>query len=80
MRAERNTLVCEVYPELRDYCTSCGLDFQVVDMRWGVTDDSSNDHSVEQLCLLEVANCQKVSVGPNFIVCFSLFQFAYLDT
>ncbi|XP_045212692.2 uncharacterized protein LOC123563752 [Mercenaria mercenaria] len=68
MRAERNTLVREVYPYLREYCTSCGLDFQVVDMRWGVTEDSINDHSVEKLCLLEVANCQKTSVGPNFVV------------
>jgi hypothetical protein len=70
MRAERNTLVREAYPHLRDYCASVGLDFQVVDMRWGVTEDSINDHSVEKLCLLEVANCQKTSVGPNFVVYF----------
>ncbi|XP_052261935.1 uncharacterized protein LOC127865910 isoform X2 [Dreissena polymorpha] len=67
-RAERNTLAREVYPYLRDYCTARDLDFQVVDMRWGVTEDSQNDHSVEKLCLLEVDNCQKSSLGPNFIV------------
>ena len=78
MRAERNTLVREVYPHLRDYCASVGLDFQVVDMRWGVTEDSINDHSVEKLCLLEVANCQKTSVGPNFVVCIS-HHFYYID-
>ncbi|KAL4239740.1 NACHT domain- and WD repeat-containing protein 1 [Mactra antiquata] len=68
MREERNILAREVYPYLRAYCASLGLDFQVVDMRWGITDDSINDHSVEKLCLLEVANCQKTSIGPNFIV------------
>ena len=57
-----------VYPDLRKFCASVDLDFQVVDMRWGVTEDSQNDHSVEQLCLLEVENCQKMSRGPNFVV------------
>jgi hypothetical protein len=40
-------------------------------MRWGVTEDSQNDHSVEKICLLEVKNCQKISLGPNFIVSYS---------
>ena len=68
MRAERNILATEVYPYLRKFCSGLGLDFQVVDMRWGVTEDSQNDHSVEKLCLLEVENCQKTSRGPNFVV------------
>ena len=68
MRAERNILATKVYPYLRQQCASRDLDFQVVDMRWGVTEDSQNDHSVEKLCLLEVENCQKTSRGPNFVV------------
>ena len=68
MRAERNILATDVYPYLRKFCSGLGLDFQVVDMRWGVTEDSQNDHSVEKLCLLEVENCQKTSRGPNFVV------------
>jgi hypothetical protein len=39
-------------------------------MRWGVTEDSQNDHSVEKICLLEVKNCQKISLGPNFITLY----------
>ena len=68
MRQERNILAREVYPKLRDFCSGLGLAFQVVDMRWGVTEDSQNDHSVEKICLLEVKNCQNVSKGPNFVV------------
>ena len=68
MRAERNMLANYVYPHLRQFCASVDLDFQVVDMRWGVTEDSQNDHSVEKLCLLEVENCQNMSRGPNFVV------------
>ena len=73
MRAERNTLARYVYPQLRDFCMKLNMDFQVVDMRWGVTEDSQNDHSVEELCLQEVKNCQKYSRGPNFIVSWPLF-------
>lgn len=68
MRSERNSLSHRVYPPLLDYCAARGYDFQVCDMRWGITDDSINDHSVEELCLLEVENCQKTSIGPNFVV------------
>ncbi|XP_033743457.1 NACHT domain- and WD repeat-containing protein 1-like [Pecten maximus] len=68
MRAERNAIVREATPKLRDFCAEHDLDFQMVDMRWGVTDDSQNDHSVEKICLLEVENCQKISLGPNFVL------------
>ncbi|XP_061198397.1 NACHT domain- and WD repeat-containing protein 1-like [Saccostrea echinata] len=67
MRAERNILSHEVFPKLKQLCLSKDLDFQVVDMRWGVTEDSQNDHSVEKICLQEVENCQKLSLGPNFV-------------
>ncbi|XP_069125170.1 uncharacterized protein [Argopecten irradians] len=68
MRAERNAIVRDATPKLRDFCAEHDLDFQMVDMRWGVTDDSQNDHSVEKICLLEVENCQKISLGPNFVL------------
>ncbi|KAL3876006.1 hypothetical protein ACJMK2_033895 [Sinanodonta woodiana] len=68
MREERNMLARVVYPRLQKICADQDLEFQVVDMRWGVTDDSQNDHSVEKLCLLEVENCQKDSLGPNFML------------
>ncbi|XP_052083625.1 NACHT domain- and WD repeat-containing protein 1-like [Mytilus californianus] len=67
MRAERNAIVRDVNPFLKEYCAKYDLDFQIVDMRWGVTDDSQNEHSVEKICLLEVENCQNLSLGPNFI-------------
>ena len=37
-------------------------------MRWGVRDDATSDHQTVKLCLDEIANCQKVSKGPNFVV------------
>ncbi|XP_050392068.1 NACHT and WD repeat domain-containing protein 2 [Patella vulgata] len=66
-KVERNVLSRKVYPNLRDYCADLGLDFQIVDLRWGVVDDAQNDHSATKICLQEIENCQRVSLGPNFI-------------
>ena len=42
--------------------------FQVVDMRWGVRDEASDDHSAADLCMKELESCQRLSVGPSFVV------------
>ncbi|KAI1303164.1 NACHT and WD repeat domain-containing protein 2 [Halotydeus destructor] len=68
MSLERNTLMEEVYPKLKEYCKQRhGLEFQVVDMRWGVRDEATDDHMTTQLCMNELRNCQRLSVGPNFV-------------
>eukprot|EP00095_Tigriopus_kingsejongensis_P002552 maker-scaffold309_size213625-snap-gene-0.20 protein:Tk02552 transcript:maker-scaffold309_size213625-snap-gene-0.20-mRNA-1 annotation:"GI10101" len=36
-------------------------------MRWGVRDESTDDHMTTDICLEEIRNCQKSSIGPNFI-------------
>ena len=66
-RAERNALMARVYPRLREYCRERGHDFQVVDMRWGVRDEATDDHMTSELCMKELRKCQKFSTGPNFI-------------
>ncbi|KAI3386911.1 hypothetical protein SNEBB_004259 [Seison nebaliae] len=66
---ERNSLMENIYPKIKDYCREkYGLQFQVVDMRWGVRDEATDDHMTAQLCMQEIDNCQRLSVGPNFIV------------
>lgn len=41
---------------------------QVVDMRWGVRDEATDDHMTTELCMREIQNCQRLSMGPNFVV------------
>ena len=41
-------------------------------MRWGVRDEAQNDHMTTELCLKEIKACQKLSVGPNFVVSMSM--------
>lgn len=39
----------------------------VVDMRWGVRDEATDDHQTVSLCSREIDNCQRMSLGPNFV-------------
>ena len=71
---ERNTLMESVYPKLKIFCQKKGFEFQVVDMRWGVRDEATDDHMTTELCMKELYACQKLSTGPNFIVCISCIQ------
>ena len=41
---------------------------KVVDMRWGVRDEATDDHMTTELCMKEIDNCQRLSMGPNFVV------------
>lgn len=62
-----------VYPKLKEYCREKhGLEFQVVDMRWGVRDEATDDHKTTELCMQEIDNCQRLSLGPNFVVTITL--------
>ena len=62
-----------VYPKLKQYCQSVGYDFQVVDMRWGVRDEATDNHMTSELCMTELHACQQLSTGPNFIVSLIIF-------
>ena len=67
-KVERNMLMEKVYPRLKVYCQEQGYEFQVVDMRWGVRDEATDDHMTSELCMREIQDCQKYSTGPSFIV------------
>lgn len=66
---ERNRMMETTFPRLKEYCQQRGFEFQIVDMRWGIRDEATNDHMTTEICLYELANCQKYSAGPNFLVC-----------
>ncbi len=69
---ERNRLARETFPCLQKYCQSLGLEFQVVDMRWGVRDENISYHQTSDVCIQEIHNCQRLSIGPSFVVSFML--------
>ena len=68
---ERNMLMEKIYPRLKTYCKEFhNLEFQVVDMRWGVRDESTDEHKTVDLCMTEIDRCQQLSLGPNFVVIY----------
>ncbi|XP_022342057.2 NACHT and WD repeat domain-containing protein 2-like isoform X2 [Crassostrea virginica] len=64
---ERNMWMTDAYPKIKLFCQNLGYEFQVVDMRWGVRNESVDEHNGTEMCLREVQQCQRLSTGPNFI-------------
>ena len=64
---ERNLLIEDVQPYLRELCSMFGYEFRFCEMRWGVRDEASEDHQTVNLCLQELIRCQRESCGVNFI-------------
>ena len=44
----------DVYPFLRVLCRKLGLEFGAVDMRWGVSEETTRQHGTVDMCLREV--------------------------
>ena len=64
---ERNLLIEDVQPYLREVCSLFGYEFRFCEMRWGVREEASEDHQIVNLCLQELKRCQTDSCGINFI-------------
>ena len=69
MKAERNMLLTTAVPQIEEFASTLGLHFQLGDLHWGVekqmTDSDLSTRSVHQR---EIAECQRLSLGPNFVV------------
>ena len=56
-----------VQGRLRRLCETDGFQFQLIDLRWGVSQEAGWDQRTEQLCLEEIRRGQAVSPRPNFV-------------
>jgi hypothetical protein len=68
MKEERRILQKEVFPKLEKYCEENGAKFQAVDLRWGVNEGSQLNQKTLEICLNEIARCQRISPKPNFLI------------
>ena len=55
---ERDLLLMDAYPYIREFCRQIGLDFNVVDFRWGIRQGASNRHMAADICFQEVERCR----------------------
>ncbi len=67
LKIERDVLQNEVFPEIQEYCESKGYRFQVIDLRWGVSNEAGLDHRAMKICLDEVKRSLS-HPKPNLIV------------
>lgn len=65
---ERDLLNERVYPIVNSYCVKQGYDFQLVDLRWGVSRESSYRQNTIDICLEEVRRCRMLSPKPNLLL------------
>ena len=68
MKEERRILQKDVFPKLEKFCETNGAKFQAVDLRWGVNEETQLNQKTLEICLNEVARCQRISPKPNFII------------
>nr|XP_022332826.1 uncharacterized protein LOC111130267 isoform X3 [Crassostrea virginica] len=66
--AERTSFIEKVYPELRTFCRQFGFEIQIHDLHWGLRDESTEDHSLPNMCLNYLQKCQASPCGGIVLV------------
>lgn len=65
---ERSVINTELVPALKQELGDLGVHFDVVDLRWGVTQASGIDQSTVSICLDEVRRCCTDGAQPSFML------------
>lgn len=63
MQAERDMLVKKTFPALKRLCQRRNVDFSVVDLRWGVTEEEAQTGRVIEICLDEIERTRPFFIG-----------------
>ena len=67
MDAERQCLVKQVFPRVRAACLARQVGFTEIDLRWGVTEEESQNGVTVEICLKEIDRCRDF---PPFFIGF----------
>lgn len=63
MQKERDVLNQEVFPVVKGVCDKIGVAFNVIDLRWGITEEDQTNGNVIDLCLDEIRHCKPYFIG-----------------
>ena len=63
MQAERDYLVKNTFPAISRLAKKRDVDFYVVDLRWGVTEEEANQGKVIEVCLNQVEETRPFFIG-----------------
>ena len=64
---ERNILMNEILPDLRQRASGFDTEVTFVDMRWGVRDENTLDHMTWVACSKMLESCRETSCGLFFL-------------
>ena len=77
-KTERNYLMREVYPRLRDFCNRQGIDFSVFDFRWGIRDHDTDNHTTTEICMNQIERCYAESIDAPCFVFLSYNRYGWI--
>jgi nephrocystin-3 len=67
MEKERDHLLTQVFPVLRQICSERNVAFTEIDLRWGVREEDAKNGRTVEICLEEIDRCR---VFPPFFIGF----------
>jgi hypothetical protein len=67
MEAERDYLLQHVFPRFRQDCAQRNVGFTEIDLRWGITEQASQNGLTVEICLSEIDRCREY---PPFFIGF----------
>ena len=68
LKQERDALQTGVFRKLEILCREYGFQFEAIDLRWGISEETGLNHRVMRICLEELTRSQQVSPQPNFLI------------
>ena len=63
MQAERDYLVKNTFPAIMQIARRRNVDFSVVDLRWGVTEEEAHEGKVIEICLNQIEDTRPFFIG-----------------
>ena len=63
MEKEREQLIKKVFPVLRKKAAQRGVSLTELDLRWGITQEESENGKVLEICLKEIDNSRPFFIG-----------------
>ena len=63
MQKERDILIQDVFPVIKGLCNKLGVVFNMIDLRWGITEEDKAESKVFELCLDEIQQCKPYFIG-----------------
>lgn len=68
---ERDCILIKVLPKLRNiFRSKFNVDLRILDFRWGIRDEMTNDHLTEDICCKEIEKCKSESISTYFVTLY----------